>query len=201
MTRPRLTQLSFLALFLAACAGEHTIGTHDPLKTGKGPEACGKAFCADGFVCCNASCGICTPPGGACTQQVCDDQPTCQPVTCEIACEHGFQKDADGCEICACNPPTCLPVTCEIACDHGFQKDAHGCEVCACNPPPRTPTSGQCERSTGDACTSDADCVAGGCGGELCYNPAASGGISTCDCTAPQGPACGCVAGRCTWYK
>lgn len=37
---------------------------------GGGP-ACGKTTCPKDQECCNASCGICTPPGGACTQQVC----------------------------------------------------------------------------------------------------------------------------------
>jgi hypothetical protein len=37
---------------------------------------CGAVTCPAGEVCCNASCGICTPPGGACTQQICDP-PTC----------------------------------------------------------------------------------------------------------------------------
>jgi predicted secreted protein len=32
---------------------------------------CGSNVCAAGQVCCNASCGICTPPGGYCTQQAC----------------------------------------------------------------------------------------------------------------------------------
>ena len=36
------------------------------------PNACGDGLCPEGTVCCNESCGICTPPGGACTQQVCD---------------------------------------------------------------------------------------------------------------------------------
>jgi hypothetical protein len=35
--------------------------------------ACGSATCATGQVCCNASCGICTPPGGACIQIACDN--------------------------------------------------------------------------------------------------------------------------------
>jgi len=38
-----------------------------------GGVACGKARCAAGDVCCNASCGICTPPAGACDQQLCAD--------------------------------------------------------------------------------------------------------------------------------
>lgn len=35
-------------------------------------EACGAVTCESGQVCCNASCGICTPPDGFCTQQVCE---------------------------------------------------------------------------------------------------------------------------------
>jgi hypothetical protein len=35
-------------------------------------EACGPTTCASGEVCCNASCGICTPPDGFCTQQACE---------------------------------------------------------------------------------------------------------------------------------
>ena len=34
-------------------------------------DACGAVTCPSGQVCCNASCGICTPPGGACIQVVC----------------------------------------------------------------------------------------------------------------------------------
>jgi len=34
--------------------------------------ACGDINCAPGLVCCNASCGICTPPGAFCTQQACE---------------------------------------------------------------------------------------------------------------------------------
>ena len=35
-------------------------------------EDCGPTVCGAGQECCNASCGICTEPGGFCTQQVCD---------------------------------------------------------------------------------------------------------------------------------
>jgi Somatomedin B domain len=66
----------------------------------------------------------------------------------------------------------------------------------------RTPVSGSCIKSSGDTCSTDADCKAGGCGGELCYNPQVSSGISTCNCAAPTGlGGCGCVAGQCTWYQ
>lgn len=36
-----------------------------------GGQRCGDRRCGSGEVCCNASCGICTPPGGFCTQQAC----------------------------------------------------------------------------------------------------------------------------------
>jgi hypothetical protein len=36
-----------------------------------GNQQCGKVTCPADQVCCNASCGVCTPPGFACTQQAC----------------------------------------------------------------------------------------------------------------------------------
>ncbi len=36
------------------------------------PAACGDAFCGEGFYCCNSSCGICAPEGGACIQIACN---------------------------------------------------------------------------------------------------------------------------------
>jgi hypothetical protein len=57
-----------------------------------------------------------------------------------------------------------------------------------------------CAKNEG-ACDDDADCTSGGCGGELCFNPALSEGISDCDCTALPQVACGCVNGQCAWYE
>ncbi len=37
-----------------------------------GGETCGDVTCAEGQVCCNPSCGICTPPDGACIQLFCE---------------------------------------------------------------------------------------------------------------------------------
>lgn len=36
-----------------------------------GGERCGRAVCGEGTTCCNASCGVCVPPGGACTDVEC----------------------------------------------------------------------------------------------------------------------------------
>ncbi|KAK3392685.1 hypothetical protein B0H63DRAFT_456392 [Podospora didyma] len=38
-------------------------------------KQCGPTLCAVGDVCCNSSCGICTKPGGFCTQQFCEPKP------------------------------------------------------------------------------------------------------------------------------
>lgn len=42
---------------------------------GNDREVCGDVRCASGEVCCNASCGICTEPGGFCIQLACEDEP------------------------------------------------------------------------------------------------------------------------------
>lgn len=38
---------------------------------GPGRERCGDNVCGPGTYCCNESCGICAPLGGACTQEFC----------------------------------------------------------------------------------------------------------------------------------
>ena len=42
-----------------------------PVCVSNGSLACGASVCGEGMVCCNASCGVCTPPDGVCTQQAC----------------------------------------------------------------------------------------------------------------------------------
>lgn len=43
----------------------------EPICVSNGSWQCGPNVCAKGDVCCNESCGICTPPDGVCTQQAC----------------------------------------------------------------------------------------------------------------------------------
>lgn len=75
------------------------------------------------------------------------------------------------------------------------------CVTAANNPMmTRTPASGACIRNSTDACSADADCATGGCGGELCEGKG-NGGATTCECTAPQGVSCGCVNGTCSWWQ
>lgn len=53
--------------------GYHCVAPNDvPRCIAAKGEACGDATCAEGTVCCNASCGICVEPGGGCIQMMCD---------------------------------------------------------------------------------------------------------------------------------
>jgi hypothetical protein len=67
---------ALLTLALVGChkgsgpsSGATSEGHEQPAAQG---PACGTIACAVGEVCCNASCSICTPPDGMCTQQVCE---------------------------------------------------------------------------------------------------------------------------------
>lgn len=56
--------LAITMALMAACGG------HDHAAVAGIP--CGTTICGENQFCCNASCGICAPQGGACTQQICD---------------------------------------------------------------------------------------------------------------------------------
>jgi hypothetical protein len=83
--------LGFMGLSVTACIaepedgepedvvpddGDEDVGeTNDELKPrggALGPTQCGANTCAAGQWCCNASCGTCVSPGGACTNVICD---------------------------------------------------------------------------------------------------------------------------------
>ncbi len=63
---------------------EYGKSTNAPAKTfgpfelaaKKPAEPCGDHLCPEGQVCCNHSCGICTPPGGMCIQEFCAPKTT-----------------------------------------------------------------------------------------------------------------------------
>src|SRR5436190_2023897 len=68
-----------------------------------GRVACGAAVCELGQTCCNASCGICTPPGASCIQISCADAgiPMHDGGTCTAVPE----QDAAACAGTAGLPP------------------------------------------------------------------------------------------------
>ncbi len=221
-----------------ACNSSGDCRPEEPACGGPGGEPCGANVCAAGEVCCNSSCGICTPPGGACIEIACGPSCeamdarsgpeeclahlgftwsglTCEPVTCTCVgsdCGALF-ADRDECLVAyaACpEPPSCGGFAGE-ACPDGL----------ACTDDPRDtcdPGNGgadcpgvcvrerelvteACAKTRGDTCSTDADCVGGGCGGETCHNPAFGPGVSTCECVAPSDAACGCVEGMCGWFR
>lgn len=47
---------------------------------------------------------------------------------CRMFCEHGFKRDKNGCEYCACNnsPQPCPPLSCDNSCPNGYRKDYSG---------------------------------------------------------------------------
>ena len=59
---------------------------------------CGPGRCGKGTVCCNDSCGICTPPGGGCTKQLCPKEPAPAPCSTDNDCK----VEADYCTGCDC---------------------------------------------------------------------------------------------------
>jgi len=189
--------------------------------------ACGETTCYGDTVCCNESCGICTQPGDFCTQQLCDSDPDPEPKNCGgllgLQCDEGDYCDydetqtvcgaADGMGTCKPKPEACSYELNEVCgCDsvtYGNSCFANlaGVDVAsegACDQgDDREVATGQCVRSRPDSCETDADCNTGGCGGELCHNPEAGPGVTTCDCFGPGEPVggCGCVNGTCAWYK
>jgi len=61
-----------------------------------------------------------------------------------------------------------------------------------------------CGRSSNGQCSSDADCITGGCSGQVCQSKNEEPIITTCeytDCYNPQpyGVTCSCKAGKCQW--
>ena len=71
--------------------------------------------------------------------QTCDceevEQPpkdkTCEQVVCDLTCKYRYQRDENGCEICACNQ--CPLGLCRMFCAYGFRRNEDGCEICECD--------------------------------------------------------------------
>lgn len=177
------TLFASLLFSLAAACGGTTIGGGSgggSATTGTGGGSGGSATTGTG----GSSAKACVV--GGCSGQLCEEEGSSLGSTCEWSDVYACYQKLGICERDAMG-----------AC--GFRQTP---ELAACiEAGGRLPASGQCVRNAGDACASDADCEMGGCGGEVCYNPAKSGGVSTCDCTTPVGPSCGCVNGLCAWWN
>ena len=60
------------AAVLCLVGSQCVVVSGEPVCVPNAPQQCGDTTCRAGTVCCNASCGICTPPGGACIQIACE---------------------------------------------------------------------------------------------------------------------------------
>lgn len=86
---------------------EVTAEADDELKLAG--RICGDTICGKGTTCCNASCGICVPKGGVCTQQVCEPEP--EPCGANV-CGAGTYCCNASCGICAPDGGFCTQQMC-----------------------------------------------------------------------------------------
>ncbi|CAF1554234.1 unnamed protein product, partial [Adineta ricciae] len=84
----------------------------------------------------NQSCSNYKKDADGCTTCVCDDQQDknvdrCPVLDCSLDCQHGLQRDENGCRLCSCN--RCPLQMCRMFCMYGFRRNEEGCEVCECD--------------------------------------------------------------------
>lgn len=116
--------------------------------------------------------------------EICRCVNRCEPVLCDLHCEYGFARDVNGCEICQCNkPPECAPAPCFLHCRHGYKKDEKGCDTCECNPPPQCDTDRPADCQMACENGYEHDPMTG-CAICKCAEP--------CICTDVWIPVCGC---------
>jgi hypothetical protein len=132
----------------AVCYGT-CVPKKDPPPKG---EPCGAATCDAGMVCCNASCGVCVPPGGGCTKQLCLPP---EPPKGECATDADCRTFSNYCDGCGCEPlassekePACSGklVAC-FADPCGTQKAVCKAGQCVLTSA-TTPTPSACEKRT-----------------------------------------------------
>jgi hypothetical protein len=148
---------------------------------------CGNVTCGPGTVCCNASCGMCAPPGTQCTQQACNacsngilcgPGQQCDPATgqCANICDPNTCGPQPGvpnwvCEDGTVGGPTgrCLP-TADGSCGWEINWCPRACTNSECGPEPGNslvPCNHTCRRDPNGTCTWSGcveECQANECG-------------------------------------
>jgi hypothetical protein len=157
--------------------------------------------CGQGLVCCNASCGICTEPGGVCTQQFCGEEP--------VTCGGIAGRPCPGAGSCVDDPSdSCDPENGGADCGGVCECNAIGLctgggvwnsspAVCGCEPASGGGSGQTCggiaalQCDAGEFCNYEPSAGGQGCDGTI----ADAGGV--CDvqpqaCTLQYAPVCGC---------
>jgi hypothetical protein len=168
-----------MLLLLGACSSS---GDNTPGDEG---EPCGTSTCAIGLVCCNASCGICTEPGGTCTDIVCEDPTAARCDAMDAAAEGdcetvlGYAFDGTDCqELVGCD---CVGEDCEAL----YEAEvvcANDCVVSEAGDACGGETEATC--SPGYFCAYDGDMTCTGEGTCELFSPGACAGMpnSVCGC-------------------
>jgi hypothetical protein len=130
---------------------------------------CGPTICTLDLLCCNASCGLCRPPGVACTQEACEDPPSGVPCG-NTVCGPGQECCNASCGTCVekgggCTQEICGPTTaCTGAADCRLEADyCTGCNCRALSPGEKLPVcTGPGVRCLIDPCDGKAPTCKGG---------------------------------------
>lgn len=116
------------------------------------PVSCGSTWCGAGLVCCNASCGLCAPPGVLCSQRMCGVVSGPISVLCGMStCNVGYVCCNASCGTCTLPGETCDSKPCgremqfPTAEPCGFSTCNTGFECC-------NPSCGTCVRP-GEPCS------------------------------------------------
>jgi len=118
----------------------------------------------------------------------------------------GSVNTADCCQTASNFPNNCLIGACGCALEY-----SHEIKICEC---PNGCWDGTkcvrknlvkfCGTSTRGQCSSDVDCITGGCSGQVCQSRSEEPVITTCEYTEcynaqAYGVTCGCVNNKCQW--
>ena len=134
------------------CPSRQVCPHHCVVRCPANTVPCGPSACTNGEVCCNESCGICTPPDGLCTQQACAPPRQCVE---NALCIRGFHWSPRKCMcIPDAPPPQCVDT---VLCIRGFHWSPTQC-MCVPDVPGQCATDADC-RLFSDYCTG-CDCRA-----------------------------------------
>lgn len=133
-------------------------GSEDEPEDEPGPEdlatvACGPVTCDEGLVCCNESCGICTPPGESCSKQACGmpyllASVSCGPNTCNV----GQVCCNPSCGTCTAPDASCDTTPCENRIQYPGASQMCGMQTCNAGYVCCNPSCGICKRP-GEPCS------------------------------------------------